>query len=78
MDLVSLFIWLLVFCLVLGLAYWMVTLVVSIIPAPMQNPARVILLILLCLIAISILLGMGGIYDAPWTYGAHRHGVFVR
>jgi hypothetical protein len=65
---IALFVHLLVLCLVFGLAYWLVTLVVGILPAPVAKAAQVILLVLLCLIAISILLGEAGFYDTSWSW----------
>ena len=73
MDLVALFVHLLILCLVLGLLYWIVTLVVSVLPPPIAQPARVILLILLALIALGVLLGEVGIYDTSWGWYGHHH-----
>ena len=67
---VELFVHLIVMCLVLGLLFWLVTLVVGILPPPMQVPARAILTVLLILIAISVLLGESGLWS--WS-GYHRH-----
>ena len=67
---IELFVHILVLCLVLGLLYWLVTLVVGVLPPPMQQIARVVLTILLVLIAISVLLGESGL----WVWGGyHRH-----
>ena len=67
---IELFIHLLIFCLLLGLGYWLVTLVVGVLPPPVAPIARVLLLVLLVLIAISALLGETG-YLGGWGY--HRH-----
>ena len=68
---IELFVHLLVLCLILGLAYWLVTLVVGVLPPPVAPVARVILLVLLVLIAISVLLGESGIWG--WGGNYHRH-----
>jgi hypothetical protein len=72
MDLISLFVHLLILALVFGLLYWLVTLVVGILPPPVAGIARVILLVLLVLIAILFLLGEVGILgDYDWSYRHH-------
>ena len=69
---IDLFIHILVLCLVMGLAYWLVTLVVGVLPPPVAPIARVILLVLLVFIAISVLLGETGMWN--WgSLGYHRH-----
>jgi hypothetical protein len=74
MDLVALFVHLLILCLVGGLLYWLVTLIVGVLPPPIATVARTILLVLLLLIAIGFLLGEVGVYDTSWGwYGHHRH-----
>lgn len=70
MDLAALFVRLLVFCLVFGLLYYLVTLVAGVLPPPVAAPARVVLLVLLCLIAICVLLDTTGVLDVG--LGLHR------
>jgi hypothetical protein len=67
----DLFLHLLILCLVFGLLYWIVTLVAGVLPPPIANVARTVLLILLALVALSVLLGEVGIYDTSW--GLYRH-----
>jgi hypothetical protein len=65
-----------ILCLVLvgALFYWLVTLLVGLLPAPIANPVRVILLILLILIAICFILGEVGLWGT-WGYGYTYHPV---
>lgn len=66
-NLLSLFVTLLVLCLVFAVAYWVVTLVAGAMPEPTRNTARMILLALLGLIAIVCLLDLIGLI------GPQRH-----
>jgi hypothetical protein len=68
----TLLIHLVVLVLVFALAYWLIVTVCSVLPPPMQNVVRVVLLVLLCLIAISYLLGEAGLWG-DWGYGYHEH-----
>jgi hypothetical protein len=70
----TLLIHLVVLVLVFCLLYWLITLVVTIVPPPMQNPVRVVLLVSLVLIAISYLLGEAGLWG---DWGAGYHGPHV-
>ena len=60
--LLSFFVTVLVLCLVFSLAYWIVTLIGSIIPVPVRQPATTILLILLALMALCCLLDLTGVF----------------
>jgi hypothetical protein len=62
----GLLIHLLIACLFFGVLYWIITLVVSILPSPIAPVARVVLLVVLALIALSFLLGEVGLVDVPW------------
>jgi hypothetical protein len=61
----DLLIHLLILCLVIGIVYWLITLVVSVLPPPIANAARVVLLCILGLMAIGVLLGETGLYGSP-------------
>jgi hypothetical protein len=68
-TLIGLLIHLLILCLVFGLFYWIIMMIVGLLPTNIRQPAQVILLILLALIALSVLLGEVGIgWDATWSY----------
>jgi hypothetical protein len=69
---VWLFIHIMVWCIVVGLLYHALMAVVSVVPATTQPFARAIAIVLLCLIAIMLLTGEIGLFDAPWRYSAHR------
>lgn len=71
-GLVALFVHLLVLILVFGLLYWVVSLIISMLPPPIAGIARVILLVLMALIAISFLLGEVGLWG-DWGWGYHHH-----
>jgi hypothetical protein len=71
MDLVPLLLHLLVVCLVLGLLWWAANAVVGLLPAPVGNVARVILIVLAVLILVGWLLGEVGDWG-DWGYGHHR------
>ena len=62
---------LIVLCLVGGLLYWVITLVAGVLPPPIANVARVVMLVVLALVAISLLFGEVGFYDTSW--GLYRH-----
>ena len=68
----SLLIHLIVLVIVFGLLYWLITLVCSVLPPPMQNVVRVVCLVLLAFIAISYLLGEAGVWG-DWGYGYSLH-----
>jgi hypothetical protein len=69
-PLIILFVHVLIWALVFALLYWIVTLICSVLPAPMANTARVILLVLLALIALTFLLGEFGLWG-EWGFGYH-------
>jgi hypothetical protein len=68
----TLLVHLLVLCLVGAILYWVIMLVVGILPPPIAPIARVILLVLLALIAIGVLLGDVGVVDTNWGWYRHR------
>ena len=68
-PILSLFVHLLVFLLVFALLYWIVVLVCGVLPAPVQNVARTILLAMLALIAVLLLLGEFGVWG---SWGWHH------
>lgn len=72
--LIMLFVHLLVLVLVFGLLYWIATLVIALLPPPIAGIARVILMVLLALIAISFLLGEVGLWG-DWGYGYRHHRI---
>lgn len=57
-SLVYLLLALLVFCLVLGLIWWAGTAIITLLPAPFQQVARVVLVVLIALICIGALLNV--------------------
>lgn len=57
-SLVYLLLYLLVFCLVLGLIWWAGNAVITLLPAPVQQVAKVILIVLIALICIGALLNV--------------------
>jgi hypothetical protein len=63
----DLLIHLLILCLVGALLYWLITLITGILPAPVANVARVVLLCILGLLAIGVLLGDAGLYSS-WRH----------
>jgi hypothetical protein len=63
---------LVLFC-VFGLLYWIVTLVAGVLPPPIANVARVVMLVVLALVAISLLFGEVGFYDTSWGLYRHHH-----
>jgi heme A synthase len=73
-SLVFVFVHLLCAILVFALLYWLVILVVGILPPetkpPIRNAIRAVLLILLILIAICFVLGEVGMWGT-WGYGYH-------
>ena len=65
-GLVSLLIWLLVFGLVIWLIWWAGGAIISLLPPPIQPPARVVLIVLIALVCIGALLNfVGGIGVYP-------------
>ena len=69
--LIYFFIQILVLVIVFSILYWIVQLIVGEVPVPLKSKVRAVLLILLCLIALSCILGSVGLWDAPWSF-SHR------
>jgi hypothetical protein len=69
---VWLFVHLMIWAIVIGLLYKAFMAIVDVVPAPTQPFARAIAICLLCLLAIMLLTGEIGLFDAPWRYNAHR------
>jgi hypothetical protein len=63
---------LIVLCLVFALLYWMIVLVTGLLPAPVATAAKAVLLVLLAFLALGVLLGEVGVWDASWGLW-HRH-----
>lgn len=60
--LLSIFLTLIVLCVVFSLLYWLITLVGNLLPPPIKQPVSTLLLILLVLMAICCLLDLVGIF----------------
>jgi len=61
-TILSLFITIIILCLVFSLAYWIVTLVSALLPPPIRQPATTLMLVLLALLALCWLLDMVGLF----------------
>ena len=59
MDLVHLLVWLIVFCLIAGLVFYVVQLL------PLPAPFKTIIVIAVCLLLLLVLLNMLGVLGAP-------------
>ena len=70
-TLIYFFIELLVLVCVFSLFFYIIQLIVEVVPVPLKARVRAALLILLCLIAVCCLLGSVGLWDAPWAF-SHR------
>jgi hypothetical protein len=63
----------LVFALIFGILYFVVTLIVDVLPTPMKPLGRAVLLGLLCLIFVLLLLGeLGVMGPMSWSYNHGR------
>lgn len=68
---VAFLIHLLILVIVFGLLWWAATAVIGLLPQPIANVARVLLIVLFALTAVGILLGEFGFYETTWSYRHH-------
>lgn len=66
---VSVLIYILVVCLIVGLVYWVADAVP--IPAPLNKIVKIVAMVIGCLVVIIALLGMTG-YDVGWPIPLRR------
>ncbi len=73
-SLVYLVVHLLIVCVVFALLWWAANAILSLLPPPIAQVARVILIVFAVLFLISFLLGEGGYYENSWGVMRHHRG----